>query len=605
MRTAPVTALAALILTVAVSVPASAATAAPKITSLTASHRSVSGNKATKVTVKASLSHAATCTLRSQPAIAGLPKTAACTTSFAKTVTVPANTSGTGRTFTLTLKATKGGKSASRTVTVKQSGASVPNVVMSARPTSLTATGGKVTIRGTVTHAKTCTLTSKPNLGSKKGPCSGGTIIQSFTVPTNTFGSSRFFAFTLKAVGPGGSTTGTLLLRQPAGPVAVTLITSSPANLAADGGPLKVHGTVTGAKTCTIKSTPDIGSGSVPCNDGTFTKDFTIDPNGSASNKPYSFTLKAVGPGGTASGTLSLTQPVAPTAPVDILSFNASPASLPGAGTASLTVSATLTGASQCAWSMDGGAPTTVACTSSSSHNFGVIAANPGPGAASHSFKLDVTGPGGTASETLTMSQPPVTAPGPAITSITPSPTSLTSDGGTLNVALAVQNADTCSIAGDHGVGSVTGADCSSGSYNHDFAIPANTTDSAITYTFDITATSGANSATGSLTMTQPAAVPPGPKVTSMTSSPKTVDYHGGTFTITAHVTNAGHCTMTSDPDVGSKPSTDCSGGTFTGTVAFPQNNTASSKPYTVTVHVTGPGGTASGTLTYNVPPKP
>jgi hypothetical protein len=62
---------------------------------------------------------------------------------------------------------------------------------------------------------------------------------------------------------------------------------------------------------------------------------------------------------------------------------------------------------------------------------------------------------------------------------------------------------------------------------------------------------------------------------------------------------------MTSDPDVGSKGSTDCSGGTFTGTVTFPQNNTASSVPYTVTVHVTGPGGNASGTLTYNVPPKP
>jgi hypothetical protein len=334
--------------------------------------------------------------------------------------------------------------------------------------------------------------------------------------------------------------------------------------------------------------------------------DFTIDPNAGASSKPYSFTLKAVGPGGTATGVLSLSQPVAPAATVDILSLNSSPASLPGAGTASLTVSAALTGANQCAWSMDGGAATTVACTTSSSRNFGLIAPNPGPAAISHSFELDVTGPGGTASETLTMSQPPVTAPGPSITSITPSPASLTSDGGTLNIALAVSGASTCSITGDHGVVGVSGANCSSGSYNRDFAIHANTSGSDITYTFDVTATSAGNSATGSLSMTQPAAVPPGPEVTGMASSPKTVDYHGGTFTITAHVKNAAHCTMTSNPDVGSKGSTGCSGGSFTGTVTFPQNDTTSSKPYTVTVQVTGTGNaTASGTLTYYVPPKP
>ena len=311
---------------------------------------------------------------------------------------------------------------------------------------------------------------------------------------------------------------------QPAGPVAVTLITSSPASLSADGGKLVVHGTVTGAKTCSMASTPDLGSGSVGCKDGTFRKRFTIPADSTNQPANFSFTLSASGAGGSASATLSLQQPVAAAPAVDILSLNASPASLPGAGTPSLTVSATLTGASQCTWTMDGGTPTAPeTCTTSSSHNFGVIAANPGPGVASHSFELDVTGPGGTASETLTMSQPPVTAPGPTITSITPSPDQLTAAGGTLNIALDVTGASTCSITGDHGVGSVTGADCSSGSYNHDFTIPANNTGADITYTFDVTATSGANSATGSLSITQPAAVPPGPQVTRMTSSPATV----------------------------------------------------------------------------------
>jgi hypothetical protein len=606
MRTAPFTALAALILTVAVSAPVLAATAAPKITSFTASRHTVSGNKATKVTVNASLRHGASCTLRSEPAIAGLPKTAACTTSFDKTVTVPANTSGTGGTFTLTLKATKGDKSASRAVTVKQSGATPPNVVISAKPTSLTAAGGKVTIRGTVTHTKTCALTSKPNLGSKKGSCSSGTIIKAFTVPPNMSGSSRFFAFMVKAVGPGGSTTGTLLLRQPAGPVAVTLITSSPASLPAGGGPLRVHGTVTGAKTCSMTSTPDVGSGSVPCKDGTFSKDFTIPANSTASPGSYSFNLSASGAGGSADATLTLDQPVAAADPPNVVSMTPSPASLTAAA-GTVTVSATLARASHCTWTSDPdvGSATSAPCTTSSSHDFSVPA-NVGKTAKTYTFEIDVTGPGGTASSSLTMTQPATVPVGPQITSITPNPTSLTSGGGTLTVTAGVQNASTCSITSSPDVGS-TGSNvpCTSNSVSHPFTIPANTGTTSKSYTFTVSAKANNTTVTGTLTMTQPAAVPPGPKVTSMTSSPKTVDYHGGTFTITAHLTHGATCTMKSDPDVGSKGSTDCSSGTFTGTVTFPKNKTASSVPYTVTVHVTGPGGTASGTLTYYVPPKP
>ena len=513
MRTAPITALAALILTVAVSAPASAATAAPKITSLTASRHSVSGNKATKVTVKA----VAASRRVLHVALAARDRRAAEDGGVHDVVRRDGDDPGairarTARTFTLTLKATKSGKSASR----HGDGQAVrrisrPMSSMSAKPTSLTAAGGKVTIHGTVTHAKTCKLTSTPNLGSKTGSCSAGTFSKSFTVPANTSGSAKFYSFSLKAVGPGGSTTGTLVMGQPAGPVAVTLITSSPASLSADGGTLTVHGTVTGAKTCSMTSTPDVGSGSVAVQ-GRHVQQGLHHSGELHGSQPvsYSFKLSASGAGGSANATLTLDQPVAAAArgrhpePQRHLPRRCPPQA------ASLTVSATLTGASQCTWTMDRRHPDRARARLHHVEQSRLRGHRGEPGSGRRprtASRLDVTGPGGTASETLTMSQPPVTASVRRSRRSRRRPTSLTADGGTLNIALAVTGAATCSITGDHGVGSVTGADCSSGSYNHDFTIPANNTGTDITYTFDVTATSGANSATGSLSMTQPAAV--------------------------------------------------------------------------------------------------
>jgi hypothetical protein len=563
--------------------------------------------------MKATTKHAKSCTLSVSPSIGGLPKTFDCSSgSLRDTVKIPKNAADNSRTYTFTLAAKSGSLVARAHITVKQEPA-LPKILAftgdhrSVRPDHAT----DVIFKGAVAHAKTCRLSASltvPGLPVTFA-CTNGGFVRTIKIPATRSASPRKFRIRLDALNATKrSTHKTLTVSQSGATPPGIAMSISPASIASSGGKFTVQGTVSSAKTCTLTSSPDLGSKSGDCSSGAFAKKFTLPANSSATNRSFSFTLKAVGPGGTAIATLTATEPPAQAPPVTVLSINSSPAAVPGTGTATFMVSATLSGASTCTWTEDSGTPTTPeSCTTSASHDFGPIAANLGATPITHTFELDATNADGTgtASASLTVTQPPATVLAPTMNSITPSPTTLTSDGGTLTVSASVSGADTCTMTSSPDVGSLSSTDCSGGTTSHDFTIPANTTGSDITYTITVNATSAGGTATGTLTMIQPAAVPPAPKVVSMTYAPKKLDYHGGAVTITAHVTNASTCTMTSTPNVGSKPSTDCSGGTLSGTVTFPPNNTKSDAQYSVTVHAHGDGGKAEGTLTFFLPPKP
>ena len=85
------------------------------------------------------------------------------------------------------------------------------------------------------------------------------------------------------------------------------------------------------------------------------------------------------------------------------------------------------------------------------------------------------------------------------MTSIAPSPTNLTADGGSLTVTAEVTGATSCDLADDQGSDLITNDPCPSGVSNV-YSIPANSTDSPKTLTFTVTGHgAGGEDATGTL----------------------------------------------------------------------------------------------------------
>jgi hypothetical protein len=584
-----------------------------KITSLTRSPRSADANKATRVRVKASVRHSKTCKLSSASTIGGLPATASCTSgSFAKTVSVPGNPTGKARTITLTLSARNSiGKRVTRTTTITQPGAAAPTVALQPTPATLTSGGGSLTVKGTITHAKTCQLTSSPSIGSVSGSCTSGTISKAFSIPANTSSATRSYVFTLKATGPGGVVTRRLTMTQPAGPVQILTIGSTPASLTADSTSITVNVTLKGASTCSMTSSPDKGSAppSGACAAGTFSHTFPIGANTGSSARNYTFSISASGPGGSAIGSLSIGQPGKPVPAPEVQTIASSPANLQSTQTP-ITVTATVSNATTCTLASSDGLGTTgaVSCTGGSISKAFTVLANTTASPKTYTFTLAVDGPGGTANGMLTMTQPPTAvAARPSIDSITPTPSSLTATGGSLTVTAAVSNATSCTLTGDHGLGTTTNSSCTLTPHvSKVFTIPTNTTANPVTYTFTVAASGAGGTASGTLTMTQPGTTPAAPQVTIMTSSPASVTSSGGHFTIAATIAHGVTCSLTSNATIVSTTSSNCSAGNFGGVISIPANTTSTNQTYTVTVHVSGVGGAmATGTLTYTVPPPP
>jgi alpha-tubulin suppressor-like RCC1 family protein len=92
------------------------------------------------------------------------------------------------------------------------------------------------------------------------------------------------------------------------------------------------------------------------------------------------------------------------------------------------------------------------------------------------------------------------------------------------------------------------------------------------------------------------------PKVTSFTASPSSVTTADGAVTLSATVTNASGCTLTSSLPISDLPyTTSCSGGPVTRSIVVPLNSGKKAIKYKFTLTATGTGGTKSKKLKVSV----
>jgi hypothetical protein len=117
------------------------------------------------VTLSASVTGLSTCTFSSTPPLAELPKTLPCTSGSASTtVTIPANSGSTAKTYKFHLIAKDKKASVTATpVTVTVAGPPAPTIgSFAATPAILGSTGGSVKLAGSVTGASTCVFSATP-----------------------------------------------------------------------------------------------------------------------------------------------------------------------------------------------------------------------------------------------------------------------------------------------------------------------------------------------------------------------------------------------------------------------------------------------------------
>ncbi len=175
-----------------------------------------------------------------------------------------------------------------------------------ATPATLSASGGVVTVAGTVENATTCQLQllstqSFPVVfAHNTRPCSNGTFSAQVTVGPNTTPVQRTVAFDLVASNRVSTSVGRFyVLLAAVKPAAVLSATATPAKLPAAGGVVTVAARVENATTCQLQllstqSFPVVYSHNArSCSSGTFSANVTIGPNNTGVLRTIAFSLAA------------------------------------------------------------------------------------------------------------------------------------------------------------------------------------------------------------------------------------------------------------------------------------------------------------------------
>ena len=292
--------------------------------------------------------------------------------------------------------------------------------------------------------------------------------------------------------------------------------------------------------------------------------------------------------------------------------FTASPTSLASAG-GSVTLSATVTGATSCELSSTKaapGLPETVSCPSGQVSVPLTLPANTTTKAISYKLTLSATATKtAKADTTVTVAAliPPV------VSSFSATPTSLAQTGGSVTLSATVTGTTSCVFSVSPAVsGLPQTVPCTGGSGSVSVTLPANTATKAATYKFALSAVGATTVNATSVTVTVAAKAkttkPPKPKVISFTANPQTLQADGGYVELTATTTNGGLCTITALTLVYGFPDyTTCITGQATDQVHFVPNLGSTAETYTFTITVKGASGsgTAKSTTTVTVQPAP
>ena len=229
---------------------AGASSPKPNISSFVATPNSLTAAGGS-VLFSATVTDATSCTLSSTPVINGLPVTASCASgTLNENVAVPADPTGRADRYTFTLAAI--GATTTETKALKLSVAPTPAPTVSSptvTPSSVTSSGGLVTLSATVATAISCTFSSSPPVPGLPAaiPCTNGTATQQVMIPADTGKKAITFRFDL-------AVTGTKIVKSPK----FDLIETPASDLAPPGAPTFVQADDTG----TINgNTTSIGTG--------------------------------------------------------------------------------------------------------------------------------------------------------------------------------------------------------------------------------------------------------------------------------------------------------------------------------------------------------
>ena len=169
-------------------------------------------------------------------------------------------------------------------------------------PTSLMATGGSVTLIASVKNATSCTFSVTPSVKGLPAtvPCASNKASKKVTLPKNLSAAATSYAFSLKASGPGGSTTAKPVRAKVLAAPSISSFTSTPKMLTPTGGSVTLIASVKNATSCTFSVTPSVKGlpTTVGCSSNRAAKKINLPENATASTVTYAFSLEVSGPGG-------------------------------------------------------------------------------------------------------------------------------------------------------------------------------------------------------------------------------------------------------------------------------------------------------------------
>jgi len=302
--------------------------------------------------------------------------------------------------------------------------------------------------------------------------------------------------------------------------------------------------------------------------------------------------------GSVLAGVAGSAQAASPKPPKPVIThYVASPPAVPYTG-GTVTVSATVAGASPCVFSTTSpevtGLPATVACDSGTASTIVVVGNN--TGRSSERLKIRLTADGVAADTaavtTITVGPPP---PKPTISNFATAPDPVPYTGGGVTLSASVTGATKCTFSSP--TAAVTGLPatvaCSSGPVAATVAVTANATTRTAKLPVELSAIGAAQSKVvrGFITL----APAPFPTITSDTTSPSPVSWTGGPVTLSATVANATNCTFSAvgaaKRVVSGLPVTlPCASGSASVGVTVSANHRKKIKTYTVKLTASGSG---------------
>jgi hypothetical protein len=167
-------------------------------------------------------------------------------------------------------------------------------------PASVAGKGGRVTLSATVSHAVSCAFSSKPAVAKLPATlnCAGGKASKVIWLPANNSVTPATYQFSLSVTGPGGTTKAKPVTAVvAAGPPAVSGLAVSPAALTAAGGPAKISGRFALSTSCSLSAQPSLAGQPFPFNCAAG-ETVTLPALTSSQSVTYTFTVTAIGPGG-------------------------------------------------------------------------------------------------------------------------------------------------------------------------------------------------------------------------------------------------------------------------------------------------------------------